>query len=168
MLELKLSKPQQRRIINIVDGLIVTETRKTLAEIQRQYVSCVDPSNIADTFRIAPWKTDEIRQPLVEFLMKTALKYLDQINQPRRLLINLDDSLAIKDPDTRCLQGVDWYYDHASRRRKRHRIQNALAYLGCNIVAGDWNFTFSIRSYLRQNTVQRINRKRHPNAPCRS
>ena len=77
MLELKLSKPQQRHIINVVDGLIVTETSKTLAEIQRQYVSCVDPSNIADTFRIAPWKTDEIRQPLVEFLMKTALKYLD-------------------------------------------------------------------------------------------
>jgi len=167
LLELKLSKPQRQHVINVVDGLLVTEAQKTLSEIQRQFVSCVDPSNIADTFRIAPWRAEDIRKPLVEFLLKTAIRHLECQGQKRRLLINLDDSLAIKDPDTRCLQGVDWHYDHASRRRKRDRMQNALAYLGCNIVAGDWNFTFAIQPYLRKNTVRRINRKRHPDQRLR-
>jgi len=159
-LNLKLNTPQHRHVINVADGLLVTDARKTLAEIQRQFVSYVDPSNIADTFRIAPWSTEDIRQPLSVLLMQTALDRLKQRGQPRRLLINLDDSLAIKDPDTRCLQGVDWHYDHAAKRRKRQRHQNALAYLGCNIVAGDWNFTFAIRPYLRAQTVRRINRSR--------
>jgi len=35
------------------------------------------------------------------------LERLERRGERRRLLINLDDSLAIKDPDTRHLQGVD-------------------------------------------------------------
>jgi hypothetical protein len=94
--------------------------------------------------------------------MQTALERLERQGQPRRLLINLDDSLAIKDPDTRYLQGVDWHYYHAHNRKKRYRTQNGLAYLACNIVAGDWNFTFTVRPYLRKRTVRRINRHRPP------
>ena len=105
-LELQLSAPQRRHVTNVADGLLVTDAPKTLAEIQRQFVECVDPSNIADTFRIAPWTAEDIRSPLSEMLMRTALERLEPQGQPRRLLINLDDSLAIKDPDTRCLQGV--------------------------------------------------------------
>jgi hypothetical protein len=161
-LDLLLSAPQLRHVTNVADGLLVTDAPKTLAEIQRQFVSYVDPSNIADTFRIAPWTATDIREPLTWLLMQTALERLERRDQPRRLLINLDDSLAIKDPDTRCLQGVDWHYYHAHNRKKRYRTQNGLAYLACNIVAGDWNFTFTVRPYLRKRTVRRINRHRPP------
>jgi len=161
-LDLQLSAPQLRHVTNVADGLLVTDAPKTLAEIQRQFVSYVDPSNIADTFRIAPWTAADIRAPLANVLMQTALERLARQGQRRRLLINLDDSLAIKDPATRCLQGVDWHYYHAHNRKKRYRIQNGLAYLVCNIVAGDWNFTFAVRPYLRQRTVRRINRHRPP------
>ena len=159
---LDLSVPQLRHVINVADGLLVTEARKTIAEIHRQYVGCTDPSNIADTFRIAPWTAEDIRQPLTAFMMRAALERMSSRGQPRRLLIHLDDSLAIKDPDTRHLEGVDWHYSHTAGRRGRQRIQNALAYLSCNIVAGDWNFTFAVRPYLRKKTVRRINRKRPP------
>jgi hypothetical protein len=161
-LRLELNAPQLRHVTNVADALLVTDASKTLAEIQRQYVSCVDPSNIADTFRISPWTAADVRQPLAAFLMRTALERIQARGQPRRLLIHLDDSLAIKDPDTRCLEGVDWHYHHAAKRRRRHRIQNALSYLDCNVVAGDWNFTFAVRLYLRQKTVRRINRHRPP------
>jgi hypothetical protein len=161
-LKLRVTAPQLRHITNVADGLLVTDAPKTLAEIQRQFVSYVDPSNIADTFRIAPWTAEDIREPLASLLMQTALERLERSGQRRRLLINLDDSLAIKDPDTRCLQGVDWHYYHAHNRKKRYRTQNGLAYLACNIVAGDWNFTFAVRPYLRERTVRRINRHRPP------
>jgi hypothetical protein len=159
-LDLKLSAPQRRHVINVADGLLVTDASKTLAEIQRQFVSCVDPSNIADTFRIAPWTAEDIRAALGKHMIGTALERLQRRGQQRRLLINIDDSLAIKDPNTHCLEAVDWHYDHAAKDRKRSRWQNALSYTSCNIIAGDWNFTFAVRPYLRRKTVRRINRHR--------
>jgi hypothetical protein len=33
-----------------------------MAEIRRQFADYVDPSNIADTFRIAPWTATHIRE----------------------------------------------------------------------------------------------------------
>jgi hypothetical protein len=161
-LGLQLNAPQLRHVTNVADGLLVTDAPKTLAEIQRQFVDSVDPSNIADTFRIAPWTAEEIRQQVARKVMQTALERLKRKGQTRRLLINLDDSLAIKDPDTHRLEAVDWHYYHAHNRKKRYRTQNALAYLACNIVAGDRNFTFAVRPYLRERTVRRINRRRPP------
>lgn len=140
-LGLALSVPQRRHVVNVVDGLLVTDAPKTVAEIQRQFVDGVDPSNMADTFRIAPWTAQDIRQPLGAFLMQTALERLERTGQPRRLLINLDDSLAIKDARTHCLQGVDWHYYHVHKRKKRTRLQNGWAYLACNVIAGDWTCT---------------------------
>jgi len=161
-LNLQLSAPQLRHLTHVADGLLVTDARKTLAEIQRQFVTCVHPSNIADTFRIAPWTADDIRGPLTTVLMQTALQRLRQRGQPLRLLINLDDSLAIKDPATSHLQGVAWHFDHTAKRRQRAASQNALAYLGCNVIAGDWNFTLALRPYLRAATVRHLNRERSP------
>jgi hypothetical protein len=161
-INLQLGAPQLRHVTNVADGLLVTDAPKTLAEVQRQFASYVAPSNIADTFRIAPWTAEEIREPVAELLMETALERLERKGQRRRLLINLDDSLAIKDPDTSCLQGVDWHCDHSHQRKRRNRMQNGLTFLASNIVSGDWNFTFSVRPYLRKTTVRRINRHRPP------
>jgi hypothetical protein len=161
-LDLKVSAPQLRHITNVADGLLVTDASKTLAEIQRQFVDCVDPSNIADTFRIGPWTERNIREPLAKCQIQAALEQMEQRGQRRVLLINLDDSLAIKDPDTRHLQAVDWHYYHAHNRKKRYACQNGLAYLACNIVAGKRSFTFAVRPYLRKKTVRRINRQRPP------
>jgi len=161
-LGLQLSAPQRRHVINVADGLLVTDGHKTLAELQRQFVRCTDPSNIADSFRIAPWTAQDIRKSLQAMLMQTALQHLEGSGCARQLLINVDDSLAIKDPHTCCLEGVDWHYDHAAKGRRRQRLQNALAYLSCHIVAGDCDFTFAVLPYLRAQTVRRINRNRPP------
>jgi hypothetical protein len=72
--------------------------------------------------------------------MQTALERLERQDQPRRSLINLDDSLAIQDPYTRHQEGVDWHYDHAANRRRRQGIQNAPTYLSCNVMAGEMFF----------------------------
>lgn len=159
-LDLKLSAPQRQHVIDVADGLLVTDAPKTLAEIHRQFVTCTDPSNIADTFRIAPWQAEDIRKPVGRLMMQTALAWLESQGQAPRLLIHIDDSLAIKDPYTRHLEGVDWHFDHAGSRRQRLSIQNALAYLSCNVEVGDWNFTFTLRPYLRKRTVRRLNRHR--------
>jgi len=60
-LELSLSQPQLRHVINMTDALLVCDSDKTLAELQRQFVECVDASNMADTLRIAPWTAEDVQ-----------------------------------------------------------------------------------------------------------
>ena len=159
-LDLPVTRPQRQHITNMADALLMTDAPKTLAELQRQFVRTTDPSNIADCLRIAPWSAAPLRRNLLECLIPLALERLQARGLPLRLLVNLDDSLAIKDPDTRHLQGVDWHYDHAAKHRGRQAMQNSWAYLLCQLVAGDWNFTFDIQPYLRAKTVRRLNHQR--------
>ena len=44
-LGLKVSIPQRKHIINLVDGVIVSEERKTIANLNRQLVAAKDDSS---------------------------------------------------------------------------------------------------------------------------
>mgnify|MGYP000854152523 FL=1 len=159
-LSLPLNARQLRHVTNVADGLLVTEGRKTIAGIHRQFVGCPDVSNIADTFRIAPWQEDHILKPLTQFMIQDMIKDQRAKEQSPIVLVGLDDSLAIKDPGTRHLQGVDFHHDHAAKRRLRAKYQNALAYLLCTVMVGERTFTFAAEPYLREKTVRRLNRER--------
>lgn len=159
-LNLPLSAPQRRHVLNVADSLLVTDGAKTLAALMRHCLNAPDVSNVADTFRIAPWEASAIRTPVATEMVQTALAHLDTLSEPRFLLVNIDDSLAIKDPDTRHLEGVDWHYDHAASRRKRARCQNAMCSIGVTLVAGNHSFTFDVQPYLNKKTVRRLNRSR--------
>jgi DDE superfamily endonuclease len=148
-----LHTPQLRHLERLADLLIVTPRRKTLAELAAQELDGVDPSNLADFFRISPWDADAIRLPLVVAI----LHYLKcrQRNQAAPLFLILDDSLAPKDKGTRHLEPVDWFFDHKTKRTIR-----ASNHLSLSISWGDFYFPLSERLYLRQATVRRRNRKR--------
>lgn len=157
----QLSKPQLRHVLNVADALLVAVGAKTLSNLYRQLFHSADVSNMAATFRRAPWTPEAIAVPLRRQLMARAVKRVRRLmGEHPFLLINIDDSVAIKDPDTHHLQGVDWLYDHSASRRRRNRMQNGLSYLDCNIVAAGWTFTLSIQPYLREKTVRRLNRSR--------
>ncbi len=53
-LELPLTAPQKRHLTNLVDAILVTKGKKTIANLQRQLVEVPDPSNMADFLRISP------------------------------------------------------------------------------------------------------------------
>jgi len=159
-LGLPLSVPQRRHVLNVADSLLVTDGTKTLAALMRHCLAAPDVSNVADTFRIAPWQAADIEEPVATEMVETALSYVKTASEPRMLLVSIDDSLAIKDPHTQHLEGVDWHYDHAAAQRKRTRLQNAMAYITVTLVAGDHSFTFAVQPYLNNKTVRRLNRKR--------
>ena len=112
-----LHVPQVRHLERLADLLVVAPRRKTLAELAAQELDGIDPSNLADFFRISPWDADAIRLPLIVAL----LHYLKarQCNQAAPLFLILDDSLAPKDKGTRCLEPVDWFFDHKTKRNIR-------------------------------------------------
>lgn len=159
-LKLDLSVPQRRHVLNVADSLLVTDGPKTLAALMRHCLHAPDVSNVADSFRLAPWTAATLHPAVAAQAVMTALAHLETCPEPRFLLIDIDDSLAIKDPDTRHLEGVDWHYDHAARRRKRARCQNAMCAIIVTLVAGQHSFTFDVQPYLTKKTVRRLNRTR--------
>jgi hypothetical protein len=157
LLGLSLHAPQLRHLERFADLLVVAPRRKTLAQLAAQELDGVDPSNLADFFRISPWDADDLRLPLIAFIFQ----YLRQRPQLRGLPLyfTLDDSLTPKDKGTSRLQGVDWHFDHNQKRTIKG---------GCHVVlglhGGDFHFPLSWRFYLRQSSVRRLNkdkRRRH-------
>src|SRR3984893_8684773 len=154
LLGLTLHAPQARHLERLADLLVVAPRRKTLAELAAQELDGVDPSNLADFFRISPWDPDDLRLPLVAFI----LGYLKAHNpgQPVPIYLTVDDSLAHKDKGTRKLQSVDWHFDH-----NRHQTVKGGNHVVLRIHWGDYHYPLLWRLYLRASTVRRLNKRRH-------
>lgn len=159
-LKLPLSEPQRRHLTNVADALLVCDTERTLAALHRQFIETVDPSNMADFFRISPWQADAVRERLQAFLVRWAIDQAPPDQPSPVIRISLDDSIAEKDKVTRHPEPVDWHYDHVESQKGRPRYKNGLSYLGCTVRIGSVEFTYDLRPYLRKRTVRRLNRQR--------
>lgn len=153
LLGLTLSTPQRLHVERCADLLVLAPRRKTLAQLAALELPGVDPSNLADFFRISPWDPDDLRLPLLEFLIRYLREHHRDPDCP--LYATLDDSLTPKDKGTRKLQSIDWHFDHNQKRTIRG---------GCHVVLrlhwGAYHFPLSWRLYLRESTVRRLNRRR--------
>jgi DDE superfamily endonuclease len=131
----------------------VAPRRKTLAQLAALELPGVDPSNLADFFRISPWDPDDLRLPLFEFI----IDYLKGRNSDplRPIYLTIDDSLTGKDKGTRRLDSVDWHFDHNQKRTIK-----ASNHVVLRIHWGPFHFPLSWRLYLRESTVRRLNRRR--------
>ncbi len=159
---IRLSEPQRRHMLNMADALLVCEDEKTLAALQRQFVTAPDASNMADFLRISPWCADEVREALRAHQVKWLLAEADRTEAPKVIYINIDDSLGEKDKATRSLEPVDWHHDHSESTKSKPRYKNAFCYLGCTLRVGGNVATVDVRLYLREKTVRRLNRHREP------
>jgi DDE superfamily endonuclease len=153
LLGLSLSTPQRQHLERFGDLLVVAPRRKTLAQLAALELPGVDPSNLADFFRISPWDPDDLRLPLLVFI----LDYLKGRNDDPAcpLYLTIDDSLTPKDKGTRQLQSVDWHFDH-----NKQRTIKAGNHVVLRIHWGAFHFPLLWRPYLREKTVRRLNRRR--------
>lgn len=159
-LELDLTRPQRRHLLNMADALLVCEEKKTLAALQRQFVETVDPSNMADFLRISPWPATDVRDKLRRYQVERLLAESRQAGERPVIYLNIDDSLGEKDKATRHLEVVDWHYDHSASGRGKPRYKNGFCHLVCTMRVGRQTATIDIRLYLREKTVRRLNRQR--------
>lgn len=159
-LALDLYQPQAQHILNLADALLVCEDNKTLAALQRQFVSAPDASNMADFLRISPWQAADVRMSLRQNQMQWLIAEAERRNLPKVIRISLDDSIGQKHKGTRHLEPVDWHYDHTESSKRRPKFKNGICYLVCTVSIGDLVVTVDLRLYLRAKTVRRINRRR--------
>jgi len=160
LLDLNLSKPQRQHLLNLADALLVCEDEKTLAALQRQFIQAPDASNMADFLRISPWKVADVRRTLRCSQVNWVVGQAERLGLPKVIYINIDDSLGEKDRDTRHLEPVDWFHDHAESTKTKPVFKNAFCYLEANLRIGNLVVTVDLRLYLREKTVRRLNRQR--------
>lgn len=99
-LPLELSKPQHQHILNLADALLTCEDTKTLAALQRQFITAPDVSNMADFLRISPWYAEMVRSSLRANQVAWALAQAEKTGAPKIIYVNIDDSLGEKDKHT--------------------------------------------------------------------
>jgi len=158
MLQLQLSAPQQRHMLRLVEAVIVGEGRKTLAELYRLWVDAPDVSAASDFLRVSPWDEQQGEQQVQVFIIEDLLSQAQARGQLAVLWVSLDDSTHYKDKGTVALDGVDWVHDHAERCSKKHR--KGLAEVSLHVQMGDIGYRFAFRTYVREQTVRRLNRQR--------
>ena len=148
-LHLNLSKPQRQHLLNLMDALLVCEDEKTLAALQRQFITAPDASNLADFLRISPWQVRDVRKAIRTSQVQWALARAEQLNLPKVLFINLDDSLGEKERDTRHLEPVDWFHDHSESTKTKPVFKNAFCYLEATLRIGTrWSASIYACTYV--------------------
>lgn len=135
ILQLRLSQPQQRHVLRLVEAVIVGEGRKTLAELYWLWVDAPDASAAADFLRSSPWHEQRNEQQLQAFIIDDLLAQARARGQALVLWVSLDDSTHYKDKGMVALDGVDWVHDHTERRVSKHR--KGLAEVSLHIQMGD-------------------------------
>lgn len=147
------SQPQRQHLQRLADVLVLAPRRKTLAELAATELEGIDPSNLADFFRISPWDAETLYVHLCELVFRDLQQRLGDSKEPLYLI--LDDSLANKDKGTRKLEPVDWFFDH-----KLNRPVQASNHVSLSLSWGDYYFPLLTRLYLRACTVRKRNRNR--------
>jgi DDE family transposase len=155
-----LTVPQRQHLLEMADALLVTEDRKTLAALQRQFLDTTDAANWADFLRISPWSAAELRTQLRQQQLAWLLSEAQRQHLPQVLFLNLDDSLGKKDKHTHCLEPVDWFHDHNESTPHASRYHKGFCYLECTARVGKLTATLDLRLYLRAKTIRRLNRQR--------
>ncbi len=92
LLGVSLHAPQLDHLARLADLLVVAPRRKTLAQLAAQEPDGIDPSNLADFFRISPWDPDDLRLPSIEFILAYLRRRPERNGLP--LYFTLDDSLT--------------------------------------------------------------------------
>jgi len=152
-LNLKLTKPQFRHLMEVVDSLIVCEAPKTLTELNRQLVEKRDHFALADFFTYSPWNDKDVQSRLKKFLIDSSLK--DNSLGSKAILISIDDSMTRKPVESKHFEPVDFHFDHT-----KGGPSFGLSFLTLHIEIGKQSYILDLRPYLRAKTVRKINRRR--------
>lgn len=159
-LRLSLSRPQQQHVLNLADAILVSEERKTIANLNRQLVEAKDDSSVQHTMRDSPWQAHDVRYKVLVFLVRMAIQLARSLGLAKIICLSIDDALCEKDKATTRLQAVDIHHDHNASSKKQAIYKNGSVYVVCHLKIGFISLAINWRLYLREQTVRRINHDR--------
>lgn len=160
-----LREPQRRHLLQMLDGLLVCERRKTISNLYRQQASRPDPKNGADFFRESPWDAVGMSQQRKQKLLAQMVGMGQTLKLLKVIKVSIDDSLGKKGKATKHLDAVDIQHNHSESSGKKQVYSNGYVDVAVHVHFGPFGFTFDLRLYLRAGTLRRLNRERQKNHP---
>ena len=161
-LKLALYQPQIQHFTQIIDALLVSDTKKTLSNLYRYLEEEPDPKTAAYFFRESPWQSEAINRRRKFFMLQKFLGFAQLLGLAPTILASVDDSLGEKDKATRHLEAVDFHRNHSESNRKKQAYTNGYVYVEVHGQIGPNGFTFDTRLYMWEKTVRSLNRQRDP------
>ena len=164
-LRIPVTRPQRRHLEEVMEGLLMTDGRKTLARITRQLVEPRDIYAVADVFRQSPWTAEVLRPPVRAYVLAEVGARLATVPPERRCItISLDDTTCHTPRSSRGFEPVDWHGDSTDHTAgvgpQGQRYAYGLPVVTCRISVGEAASIVDWRVYMRAQTVRRLNRQR--------
>lgn len=91
-LHLPLNQAQEQHITQVADAMVTIDGNKTLSGLYRAITDDPCPKTAAGSFRVAPWRADDLRLPLRENLVQEALARRQAVHHRPVVFLSLDDS----------------------------------------------------------------------------
>lgn len=155
-LNLNFSKPQMRHLINFVDALLACEGTKTIAKLNELILDPTDQSAFTDYFTYSPWSNEHLRQQKQDALVQWVLEENKHSIFPRPIFISIDDSKNEKPKSSLHFEVTDWFFNTTEGRGYFYGV----SFINVHIACGNRSTPITLRLYLREKTVRRINRYR--------
>lgn len=155
-LKLNFSKPQMRHLINFVDTLLACEGSKTIAKLNELLLDPTDQSAFTDYFTYSPWSNEHLREQKHDVLVQWILEENKHSIFPKPIFISIDDSKNEKPKSSLHFEVTDWFFNTAEGRGYFYGV----SFINVHIACGNRSTPITLRLYLREKTVRRINRYR--------
>jgi len=153
---LHLSEPQRRHVIQFMDALLACEGTKTIAKLNRLILDATDQSAFTDFFTYSPWSNGDLRKQMLHFLINWVAAENKASLLQKPIYISIDDSQNKKPKSSLHFEVTDWFFNATDGRGYFYGV----SFINVHISCGQRSTPITLRLYLRQSTVRRINRHR--------
>mgnify|MGYP001442254632 CR=1 FL=1 len=145
VLGLSLSKPQLNHVLTFVNGIILTDGRMTVTQIQRSTNENRDLSCMTRFLNESPWCPNRVTRRRLNFMMKQVKKARTKKGDLRPItFFIIDDTQYKKDRSTRNMEGLDEHFSHSDGKAVwSHCVVTE------HVVSENYSFAWDFRSYLR-------------------
>lgn len=144
-LRLELSTPQMNHALTFMQGIILTDGRKTVSQIRRSTHERRDLSCMTRFLNESPWCPNRVTRRRILFMMEKIKRQRVKKGDVRPIaFLIIDDTQSKRDRTTTRMEGLDDHFSHSDGKTVwSHCVVTS------HLVSEDHSFALDYRSYFR-------------------
>lgn len=123
-LNINLSNPQTRHLLNLVTGVINIDGSKNISNLNRSFFYSTNRSNLSRFLTHSPWDEEEVNSKRLEYSYNKVLKEAEKSNEP--IFFSIDDTLITKKRNSKKIEGMTSLFSHVTGKSEWSHCQVAL------------------------------------------
>ena len=145
-LRLEFSKPQWNHALTFMQGIILTDGRKTVSQIRRSTHKRRDLSCMTRFLNESPWCPNRATRRRIQFMMEKIKRKRAKKGDTRPIaFLIIDDTQSKKDRSTKRMEGLDNHFSHSDGKSVWSHCM-----VTSHLVSEHHSFALDYRSYFRE------------------